>query len=157
MTQDTPTTGTGFWIALAHGLGWGVLAASICGGATMAFASLAANTPGDEALRLTFETLIWTALGATIVAIFPIGPIAGVIGWLIYSRGVRSPWAYALLGALSALAAPVLIAVIGTETMRYRSDANLAVLSDASALLFLGAFIIIGAFAGFMAGRKLRG
>src|SRR5262245_13867831 len=84
----TSRPGTRFWIALAHGLGWGVFAASICGGVTMAFASLAANTATEEALRQTFETTIWTAFGATLFAIFPIGPIAGVAGWLLYRRGV---------------------------------------------------------------------
>jgi len=122
----------------------------------MGLVKLDGSTGTDEAIRLVFEMMIWFAMGAVFAAVFPIGPVAGVVGFFIYRRGVRSPWTYGFVGAVSALVAPVLLIVIGYETMRYPSDINLAVLSEAGVLAFATAFAVIGAFAGYMAGRVLR-
>jgi hypothetical protein len=60
-----------------------------------------------------------------------------------------------VLGALSAVCAPALLLVIATETQRYEASTNYASIDPGAVWLSL-AFPVIGAFAGFMAGRALR-
>lgn len=156
MAEMTASSGRRFGLALANGLGWGVLVTSVGGGLTMALASLITGATIAKTAHQAFETTIWFAFGATLFAVLLIGPIAGVTGWLIYRSGVRSPVVYAAVGSLSALVAPLLVVVVGVGTMRYQSDANAAVVSDPGILLFFASFAVVGAFAGYMAGRRLR-
>lgn len=120
------------------------------------FAAAVTSSTSGTALQLTLETAVWTALGATILAIVPIGPIAGVASWLLYRRGVVAPWAYAAVGALSVIATLVLIVVASVESMRYPTTTNYAILDDRIVPLLVAGFAAIGAFGGFMAGRVIR-
>jgi hypothetical protein len=143
-----------FATALFTGLLWGIAVATSVAGAAMAFATAGSGDP-TSALRLTFEAIVWTAMVASLLAVFPIGPAAGVIGWQLYRRGVVARWAYAAAGALSALLAPLLILFVAVEAARYPTT-NAAVINDGVALLLVASFPIVGAFAGFMAGRVIR-
>ena len=143
-----------FVAALFAGLLWGIAGAAVLSGLvpTLLAASggIAPMAAGD-----TFETIVWTAMVASILAVFPIGPVAAVIGWQFYRRGVVAQWAYAAIGALSALVAPVLILTAAIETMRYPTT-NYAVVDEASVPLIGAAFAVVGAFGGLMAGRAIR-
>jgi len=142
-----------FAIALSTGLLWGIGVATFVAAAASTFAALVSGA--TNAPHLIFETGVWTAMVATILALFPIGPVAGVLGWLLYHHGVVARSAYAAVGAVSALAAPVLILLWLTDTARYASGDS-AVLSDGGAVALVAAFPVVGAFSGFMAARVLR-
>lgn len=154
--SSVPSRGA-FATALIVGLLWGI-AATATVAAVMMFAATVANgtTDTSTALRLTLEMTVWTALGATILAIVPIGPIAGVASWLLYRRGVVAPWAYAVVGALSVVMTLVLIVVASVESMRYQTQGNYAIIDEGVVPLFVAGFAAIGAFGGFMAGRVIR-
>jgi len=139
--------------ALFAGLLWGIGTATITAVAVASFAWATIET--REALRLALETATWTAMVASILALFPIGPVAAGLGWLLHRRGIVSPWAYAGAGALSASVAPVLILSAAIETSRYPTT-NVAILEEAAVLILVASFPIVGGFAGFMAGRILR-
>lgn len=147
-----------FATALLVGLLWGIASAAFITAVAMIAneAVLGSTTEPRTTLRLTLEATTWAGMVASALAIFPIGPIAGVAGWLLYRRGVVAPWAYAGVGALSAAAAPVIVVVAAVETMRY-PNTNYAVVDEGIVPVFVVGFALIGAFAGFMAGRVIRG
>jgi hypothetical protein len=143
-----------FVAALFAGLLWGIAGATMLSG--LAPAVLAASGGIAPLTAAAFlETMVWTAMFASILAVFPIGPVAAVIGWQVYRRGVVARWAYAAVGALSALVAPVLILTIAIQTTRYPTT-NSPVIDEPAVPLIGVAFAVIGAFAGFMAGRVIR-
>jgi hypothetical protein len=111
--------------------------------------------PKKDALPVILATSVWTALGASVLALFPIGPIAALLGWLLYRNGVVSRLAYAGAGALAGVAAPAFLLVISIGSMRYPTT-NYAVVSESGGLFILAGFAIAGAFGGFMAGRVIR-
>lgn len=143
--------------ALLIGLVWGIVAAAAVA-AVMMFAATVASGTADTGttLRLTLETAVWTALGASILAIVPIGPIACVASWLLYRRGVVVPWAYAVVGALSVVVTLALIIVASVESMRYPTPSNYAIIDENVFPVLVAGFAAIGAFSGFMAGRVIR-
>jgi hypothetical protein len=148
-----------FATALFVGLLWGIASAAVITAAVMIADALVVRgtTEAGTILRLTLEATAWAGMIASTLAVFPIGPIAGVAGWLLYRRGVVSPWAYAGVGALSAGVVPILVLVAALETMRYPSaTTNYAVIDEGMVPLFVAAFAVIGAFSGFMAGRMIR-
>jgi hypothetical protein len=154
----TPASVRIFAGALFTGLLWGIAGATVVGGGAMALESAGKTPDTAKALSLVLETASWTALGASVLALFPIGPLAGAIGWALYRRGIVARWAYVLAGAGAAVAAPVLVVTVGLQTMRYptTTTTNLAVLDDGVALLVAAAFPLLGGFGGFMAARVLR-
>ncbi|MDZ4867390.1 MAG: hypothetical protein SGI91_08730 [Alphaproteobacteria bacterium] len=109
----------------------------------------------EGALPAMLQTVVYTAVGATVLAIFPIGPVSGVLGWLLYRNGVISRLAYAGAGLVASVTAPAFLLVAFVETMRYPTT-NYAVVSDFGAMLVALAFAIAGAFGGFMAGHVIR-
>ena len=139
---------------MLSGLLWGIGVATFVAAAVSTFALVASGVTSD-APRLIFETSVWTAMVATTLAVFPIGPVAGVLGWLVYRHGIVARSAHAAVGAVSALVAPILILLWLTDTARYTSG-NSAVLNDGAAVALVAAFPIVGAFSGFMAARVLR-
>jgi hypothetical protein len=143
-----------FATALFVGLLWGIAAATVIAAMT-AFFVAGRDIEMGAVLLLALEAAVWTAMVASALAIFPIGPITGVVGWQLYRRGVVSPWAYAGVGALSAAVAPVLVLVAALESMRYPTT-NYAVIDEGVVPLFVAAFAGVGAFAGFMAGRVIK-
>lgn len=144
----------GFSAAWATGLLSGIAAAVVIAIVVSIFLVVSFGLK-DDGLSVIFETVIYTAFGATLLAIFPIGPIAVLLGWLLYRNGVVSRLAYAAAGAFASAMAPVLLAVISIESMRYPTT-NYAVVSEPAAALILVGFVIAGAFGGFMAGRVVR-
>lgn len=156
MADGKPESGRRFAIALAQGLGWGILSAMVILGGLVAIGGLQAGFPTTALLRQVFEAAMWAAMGASLVAIFPIGPVAGGLGWVAYRRRVRSPFAYAGIGALSAAVAPIIGLAIAEASMRYQPTANVAVVREDGPFILLAIFLAIGAFAGFMAGRVIR-
>lgn len=151
---NAPTPGPSLRIfagALLGGLGWGIAGATVI--AAMAAVQFA---PSETLFRQTLEVAAWTAMFASILAVFPVAPVAGVVGWQLYRRGVIVPVVYAALGALSALLAPLLVVVVATETMRYPATTNAADFDDGVAQMVLAGIAVAGAFGGFMAGRALR-
>jgi hypothetical protein len=83
----------------------------------------------EGALPAMLQTVVYTAVGATVLAIFPIGPVSGVLGWLLYRNGVISRLAYAGAGLVASVTAPAFLLVAFVETMRYPTT-NYAVVSD---------------------------
>ena len=145
-----------FAAALFQGLLWGVVSIPALAAVAMMFIAVASRDwDFATVMRLTLETTAWTALVASILALFPVGPIAGVIGWQLYSRGVVSPLAYAAVGMLCALVAPVLVIRLLLDSMRYPTTDE-TFMSDGTAYLLLAGIAVAGAFAGFMAGRIIR-
>lgn len=124
----------------------------------MAANELMAGSPIElsEVLRLTLEAVGWAGVVACAAAVFPIGPIAGVIGWLIYRRGVVSPWAYAGVGAFSATSAFVFVITAATQTMRYSQPGSYVIVEERALLLLVAGCAAVGAFSGFMGGRVIR-
>src|SRR5262245_35300420 len=100
---------TVFVRALLLGLLWGIVAATVFGGIAMALATPTLTRSVQQALRIILETAVWTAMTASILALFPIGPVAGLIAWQTYRRGILAGWVYALTGALAALCAPLFL------------------------------------------------
>ena len=143
-----------FSAALFAGLLWGISAVAAISAAAMVIAILLDGT-GSTGVHQIIETAAWAALVASILAIFPVGPLAGIVGWQLYHRGVVAPWAYAGVGALSALLAPVVILFSAVETMRYETT-NFAVIEPGVIPLLAAAVATVGAFGGFMAGRAIR-
>ena len=141
--------------ALSTGLLWGIGVATFITTAWTTFVLADQGFP-PVAPTIIFETFVYMATAATVLAFFPIGPVAGVLGWLLYRRGIVARWAHAAVGAVSALAAPILILLWLTDTARCTSTTNLAVVREGPAMASLAAFPIIGAFAGFMAAGVLQ-
>jgi hypothetical protein len=140
-----------FFRALLRGLGWGIAVAAF-----IAAAIAVAIAPESATSRQTLDAVGWSAVIASILAIFPIGPVAGVVGWQFFKRGVVSPAVYAAVGSASALVAPLLVVFLSHQTMRYQTTTNMAVVADSVFQLALAAIAVSGAFGGFMAGRALR-
>lgn len=146
-----------FATALFVGLLWGIAAATAIAAMAMTVFFVAGGaTETGAVLRFTLEATAWTAMVASVLAIFPIGPTAGVVAWQLYRRGVVSPWAYAGAGAFSAAVAPVLVLVVAVESMRYPTPANYAVIDEGAVPLLVAGFAAFGAFGGFMAGRTIQ-
>lgn len=141
--------------ALLRGLGWGIASATVI---ATAFAIVSPQFgAGEIGPRHVLEIVAWTAMIASILAIVPIGPMAGIVGWQLYRRGVVSPAAYAGVGAVSAALAPLLVIAAATATMRYAPPTtNYAVISEGVVPMFALGFAVVGAFGGFMAGRALQ-
>lgn len=152
--MTTPRSIVKFASALAQGLAWGVAAAAVIGAA--AGAATASPASAAQILSSALEVMVWTALVASLLAIAPIGPIAGVLGWLIYRGGARSPTAFAAAGAIATGVTPTLVFRVLEASERYPVGSNLAILSFDGEKLLTVAFALIGAFAGFMAGRAIR-
>lgn len=149
-TSPAPSFST-FWGALLRGLAWGAAAAAVIG------AAVAATTAREGAsVREILEAAGWVAMIASFLAIFPVAPIAGVVGWQLFRRGVVAPVAYAAVGAVSAVMAPLLVIVVATATMRYADTSNYAVIADGVAQMVVAGIAAVGAFGGFMAGRTLQ-
>jgi hypothetical protein len=146
-----------FATALFVGLLWGIASAAFITAVTMLADEvvLGSSMEPSEVLRLTLEAAGWAGVVASALAIFPIGPIAGIAGWLLYRRGVVSSLAYAGVGALSAASAPVIVFAVAVESMRYPTT-NYAVIDEGFVPLFVAGFAVVGAFSGFMAGRVIR-
>ena len=141
--------------ALLRGLGWGIASATVI--ATVFAIASHQFWAGEIGPRHVLEIAAWTAMIASILAIVPIGPIAGVVGWQLYRRGVVSPAAHAAVGAGSAALAPLLVIAAATATMRYAPPTtNYAVVSEGVVPMFALGFAVVGAFGGFMAGRALQ-
>jgi hypothetical protein len=138
--------------ALLRGLGWGIAATTV----VSATAALFLAPPGDQTFRQTLEVAAWTAMIASILAIFPVAPVAAILAWQLYSRGIATPLAYAAVGAFAAVLAPILVVFLLTETMRYQPNANYAVINEAVAQSILAGIALAGAFGGFMGGRALQ-
>jgi hypothetical protein len=113
------------------------------------------DAPAYEVFRLTLEVAVWTAFGAAVFAVIPIGPIAGLLGWLLYRQGVVAPLVYAGVGAFAAASGVALVLAAGVFSSRYPVSIAESDI-DASAYLSAVAVVVVGAFAGFMAGRKIR-
>ncbi|MBP6011587.1 MAG: hypothetical protein KBA31_05100 [Alphaproteobacteria bacterium] len=145
-------SGRVFAKALLRGLGWGIAAAAV-----IAAAAAAILGPHEGLVRHLLEVATWTAMVASLLAIFPIAPVASVVGWQLYRRGVVSPVAYAAVGALSALVAPALVVLAAVETMRYPTTTGSAeITGDSVAQMVIAAVAVAGAFGGFMGGRVLQ-
>lgn len=142
-----------FASALAQGLAWGIVAAAFIGAVVGAASASPMNA--QHILSSAVEAMTWSAFVASLLAIAPIGPIAGVLGWLIYRTGTRSPTAYAAAGAVAAGVTPMLVFTALEVTQRYPDGSNFAVLNFDGERLLTVAFALIGAFAGFMAGRAI--
>ena len=149
-----------FAAALFQGLLWGVVSVSALAAVAMMFIALVRGDANlSTAMSLTLETTAWTAMVASILALFLIGPLAGVIGWQLYRRGVVSPLAYAVVGMLCALVTPVLVVRLLAESMRYPTPNYTNIndgMSDGVAYLILAGIAVAGAFVGYMAGRVIQ-
>lgn len=145
-------------IALFTGLLWGIASTAFIAAAVVIVnvVRVEGSVAFSDALRLTLEAASWAGVAASVLAVFPIGPIAGIAGWLIYRRGVVSPWAFAAVGALSAAVAPVIVIAAAVDTMRYPGPSNYAVIDESALPLLVAVFAALGALSGFMAGRVIR-
>ncbi len=143
--------------ALFVGLVWGVASAVLVTAAAMIANEVVVGGAMEpsKVLHRTLETMGWVGVVASALAAFPIGPIAGVAGWLLYRHGVVAPWAYVGAGALSAALAPVLVFVAAIESMRYPT-ADYAMIDEGIMPSVVTGFAFVGAFAGFMAGHVIR-
>jgi hypothetical protein len=140
---------------LATGLLSGIAAAVVMAIGLSIFFFAVSPDPKRDALSVILATSVWTALGASILALFPIGPIAALLGWLLYRNGVVSRLAYAAAGAFAGTAAPVFLLLISIESMRHPTT-NYVVVSESGGPFILAGFAIAGAFGGFMAGRVIQ-
>ncbi len=96
-------------------------------------------------------------IAGSVLAIFPIGPVAALLAWPLYRAGVRARSAYAAVGAISALAAPLLFAVIEKANPEIVRLSDLLMFPvDSPTMVVIGWFALIGAFSGVMAARALR-
>ncbi len=101
--------------------------------------------------------MVIAMIAAAVLAVFPIGPTAALLAWPLYRAGVTAGWVYAVVGALSALVAPLVIfaiEIVNPEIIRL-SDLS-PFLLDTPMTIIEGCFALVGAFGGIMAVRVLR-
>jgi hypothetical protein len=80
--------------------------------------------------------------------VFPAGPVAALLGWMIYRAGVASPWAYAVAGAIAASSATGLVLYL-FHAIDYRADGTLW-------MLFAQLLPLMGGFGAYMGGRAIK-
>lgn len=145
--------------ALFSGLVWGVIAAVLFSSLIMTVVAYTSITsaPMVAALDTLVMTFWWMTAFACVVAVFPIGPAAALLGWRLYLAGVVSPWRYAGVGAISALTAPLLILIVfeaRMPTVDWTTGEFQRI--DWVAVFLIACFVPIGAFGGYVAGRVIR-
>lgn len=157
-TTASPLPGKVFVEALATGFLWGIAGAVTV--ACVVMAVVVFSGPSGAAAS-THEVLLmfglWTSGFALALVVFPIGPVAALLGWTLFLRDVSAPRAYAAAGAIAAFAAPVLILIVLEARMPTIDWTTFQIVGiDWMAVIVLGFFPMIGAFAGYMAGRHIK-
>jgi hypothetical protein len=131
--------------SLAIGLSWGAFGATALMCCALLFEAVSSTQPINGAIYVIVA--IGTAVGAAFAAVVT-APIAGLLAWPLYRRGVRVYTAYALAGAGAAL--PLAILFLLSKDAALESGCIRCIVD------FLGWFAASGAFGGFMAARALR-
>ena len=144
--------------ALATGFLWGIASAVILATAVMSL--LEFSSPDVNVASATASLVgsgLWTSGFALALTAFPIGPAAALLGWRLFRRGVSAPSAYTGAGAIAALTAPVLILIVLEARMPTIDWATFQIVGiDWMAVIVLGFFPMIGALAGYVAGRYIK-
>jgi hypothetical protein len=157
-TREHERDFTKYWLI---GLGWGILAAAgttalILCSFTLFVAFSDATTRILQLPIVLIVALFYGAFVAMILALVPIGPMAALLAWPLYRRGVTNVWAYACAGSLSAVSAPALI--VAMNILKDPTPPSQLLMAPGflwSTLFIVTWFVAVGAFAGYMAARNL--
>lgn len=134
-----------FMAYLVKGLAWGVVAATAILVGELLRESMLSTQPVNGAL---YAIVIFCAVIVMAIVAFFLGPIAALLAWPIYRRGIRAPSVYAIAGAVAAASLPLGVTLLnGSLFESNRME---------WALFHIAWFAISGAFGGFMAARSLR-
>jgi len=134
-----------FTALLLKGLAWGAVAATAILVGSLLREAMASAQPVNEAIYLI---IIFCAVVASFFLAFIVGPIAALLAWPLYRRGIRAPSVYAIAGAVAAASLPLGFTLLdGSLFEPKRIEGN---------LFFIAWFTLSGAFGGFMAARALQ-
>ena len=143
---------TYYWLI---GLGWGICAGGGVGALVLAGLSLTlAQGFGSHVLSLIGALIMgffFGMIGAVIIAIVPIAPLAALLAWPLYRFGVVKAWPYAIAGAMATASVPAFMFV--PDFMRAGPSALEALVETCAAFAL---FVLPGAIGGLKGARALQ-